>query len=540
MDEQRTTLCVIDDIKSLVNGIVNNIEWDQLRIRICGVAYNGQDGLEMIRQQKPDIIITDIRMPKLNGIDMIRQVIEWLPNSKIILITGYTDFEYAQQAVKLGAYDILTKPFSTDEITEVVLRAQEAMIHLHNEADRRMEMEQKLQESMPVLKQEYFNLLIRHSANDELARKRWDYLEIAMEPEEFSLFVLEIDQFSLHVEKQDVHELELIRFTMQNIIEETVNRHTKGIVFRENVNSYVVICNTTTSTNLGQLTEECRANIERYTKFTISIGVGNTVRYIHQLPEAFDQARVALSYHFYTEGNGVVTFSETTSEERIIPRFTSEHEQNLQLALKRGNREEAIYQLDVIFQGLIDEDMLPEPEYLVNLYHELSFFIFRTFMELIPYTDLASLQMEMQQYKPTTLRGYQESLHQLCTKGCDLISLLRRSDASALIESSIDYIKRNLHLDLSVNHCAAHVHLSGSYYSNLFKKTTGLSVNHFITNERVQKAQDMLTQGHQVQEIATALGYGERRSFSDVFKKYTGVTPSEFKESMEKREGGSR
>src|SRR5690606_27875344 len=101
--------------------IVNNIEWDDLGIQICGVAYNGQDGLEVIRQQGPDIIITDIRMPRLNGIDMIRQVVKWLPNSKIILITGYTDFEYAQQAVKLGAYDILTKPFSSEEITKVVL-----------------------------------------------------------------------------------------------------------------------------------------------------------------------------------------------------------------------------------------------------------------------------------------------------------------------------------------------------------------------------------------------------------------------------------
>ncbi len=536
MNEQRTTLCVIDDIKSLVNGIVNNIDWAHLGIRICGVAYNGQDGLEMIRQQKPDIIVTDIRMPKLNGIDMIRQVVQWLPSSKIILITGYTDFEYAQQAVKLGAYDILTKPFSTEEIMEVVQRAQEAIISMHNEADRRIEMEQKLHESMPILKQEYCNLLIRHSANEELARKRWDYLEIEMDPENFSLFVLEIDQFAMNIEKLDVHELELIRFTMQNIVEETISRYTKGIVFRENVNSYVVICNMTTTMDIGKMTEECRANIERYTKFTISIGVGNAVKFIHQLPEAFDQARIALSYHFYTEGNGVVTFSETTSKERIEPRFTPEHEQNLQLALKRGNEEEAISQLDVIFEGLINEDNLPEPEYLVNLYHELSYFMLRTLMELIPYTELASLQAEVQEFKPTTLRGYQESLHLLCTKGCKLISLLRRSEASALMESSIAYIKRHLHLDLSVSHCAAQVHLSGSYYSNLFKKTTGMSVNHFITNERIQKAQDMLIQGHQVQEIALALGYGERRSFSDVFKKYTGVTPSEF---MKQNEGGN-
>jgi two-component system response regulator YesN len=195
----------------------------------------------------------------------------------------------------------------------------------------------------------------------------------------------------------------------------------------------------------------------------------------------------------------------------------------------------------VIFQALLVEDRLPEPEHLVNLYHELSFFMLRTLMELIPYPQLASLQTEMHEYKPTTIKGYQESLQQLCSKGCKLISLLRRSEASELIEKSMVYIKRNLHLDLSVNHCAAQVHLSGSYYSNLFKKTTGFSVNQYITNERVLKAQDMLIQGHQVQEIATALGYGERRSFSDVFKKHTGLTPSEFKESMDNKqlEGGS-
>lgn len=105
------------------------------------------------------------------------------------------------------------------------------------------------------------------------------------------------------------------------------------------------------------------------------------------------------------------------------------------------------------------------------------------------------------------------------------------SEGQKVIYESLDYIKSRLSEDLTVGECAAHVHLSASYFSSLFKKVTGMTVTQFITAERIQKAKALLVEGMPVQEVASAVGYEERRYFSDMFKKITGQTPSEFRAS---------
>jgi two-component system response regulator YesN len=484
----------------------------------------------MILEQKPDIILTDIRMPKMNGLEMVRSVLHHLPESKIILMTGYTDFEYAQQAVKLGAFDFLAKPFSMEEIREVVLRAKGAVLASRQEQSRHALMEKKLKESMPMLRQEYFSLLIQHSTNDERERQRWDFLGIELAPDRLAVLVLEIDDFTHKMEKLAVHEIELIRFSMQNIVEETVNGWSKGVVFRESIQRYVILCNLEDRAQVDAMAEKCREHIEKYTKFTISIGVGGIAKELRQLPACYDQALAALSYHFYTGGNGVFNYQQIESGDPHVPRYPLELEHDLLFALKCGNEPQVMSHLDAIVKTWSAYESLPSPDYFIGAYRELTLFISRALSELIPHEELASLQEELHQRKPLTLTELHERLRALCKRGCEILEQRKRTEASATIDTAIAYIREHLHYDLSVNHCAAQVHLSGSYFANLFKKTTGLAVSQFITQERVERAKEMLIQGYQVQEIASAVGYEERRSFSDVFKRLTGMTPSEFKE----------
>ncbi|MDF2837769.1 MAG: response regulator [Paenibacillus sp.] len=155
------SLCIIDDIKSVVDGLTA-MNWEEQGIRVAGVSSNGEEGLQLISKLRPDLIITDIRMPIMDGLSMLRMVLEENRNCKFILISGYADFDYAQQAVQLGAFDFVVKPFSEEDIMSAVLRAKAEIMEEKLQLLSVREMENKLRESMPALRQEYFTLLVNH------------------------------------------------------------------------------------------------------------------------------------------------------------------------------------------------------------------------------------------------------------------------------------------------------------------------------------------------------------------------------------------
>ncbi|NHN31660.1 response regulator [Paenibacillus agricola] len=533
-NHEQITLCLIDDIKSVVDGLTA-IEWaDEHGITLVGSSANGEDGLELVKRVKPDLIITDIRMPKMDGLTMLRAILELNHSCKVILISGYTDFEYAKQAVQLGAFDFVVKPFTEEDITEVVLKAKLQIIQERSKLLKVQDMQIKLRESMPVLRQEYFALLVNHRTSWENAAKRWEFLKVDLDQQGFVVLLLEIDGFQESVADLSIHDVELIRFSLQNITEETIREHTRCMVFRAKANRFVAILNDSL-TNANAIAESCCRNIEQFTKFTVSIGVGGRVEQVSELPDSYRQANQALTYHLFTEGNGAIGYEEIPKTDRQAP-LALDRKDELLLALRSGNSDRATSILADISDTLHQMTPRPNPDYLLSLYQELAASTIRTFYELVPYSDI---QPYVQSFKTlggtsgVTLSGLEQQLLTLCQEGTELVRKNTLSEGQTIIYKSLDYLKSHLDREVTVAECAAHVHLSSSYYSSLFKKVTGMTLTQYVTAERIHKAKAMLVGGVPVQEVASAVGYEERRYFSDVFKKMTGMTPSEFRASYD-------
>jgi two-component system, response regulator YesN len=530
--EDEIGLCVIDDIKSVVEGLTA-VDWEAHGITVRGVSRNGEDGLELIKQVKPDLIITDIRMPRMDGLTMLRAILELDHTSKVILISGYTDFEYAKQAVQLGAFDFVVKPFAEEDILETVLRAK---AQIQEERARQLnmrDMEQKLRESMPVLKQEYLALLVNHRTPWERAAKRWDFLKIGLEERGLTVMLLEIDGFQERVAEMSVHEVELVRFSLQNITEETLGEHVRCVVFRARHNRFVAVLNDPPGGTVTELAESCCKNIERFTKFTVSVGVGCRVADVSELPDSYRQADRALAYHLFTGGNGAIGYGNLPKTDRQAP-LALERREELLLVLRSGNGERAAGILEDIAQSLHEMLPRPNPDYLLSLYDELAASAVRTFYELAPIQEIQPLVERYKARRNTSglsLSGLEQQLSALCREGAEVVRRNTVSEGQAVIFRSLDYILAHLDRDVTVAECAAHVHLSASYYSSLFKKVTGQTVTQYVTTERINKAKALLVAGMPVQEVSAAVGYEERRYFSDMFKKITGMTPSEFRAS---------
>ncbi|MFM9282007.1 response regulator [Paenibacillus jiagnxiensis] len=532
-NHEAVSVCIIDDIKSVVDGLTA-MNWEEQGIRVAGVSNNGEEGLKLIHGLRPDLVITDIRMPRMDGLSLLRAVLEENRSCKVILISGYADFEYAQQAVQLGAFDFVVKPFSEEDIMSTVLRAKAEIMEERSKRLSLREMENKLRESMPVLRQEYFALLVSHRTSWEEASRRWDFLNIELEPQGFVVMLIEIDRFQEQVAELSIREMELIRFSLLNIMQETLTDYARSVVFRARHDRYLAVLNDTGVTSPFspiEIAEQCCRNIKRYTKFTVSVGVGDRVEEISELPDSYRQAQRALSHHLFTEGNAAIKYNDihqSGSQEPLVLEYKDE----LLLALRSGNAGRTGAILSAISETLQSLISRQNPDYLLSLYDELAASAIRTFYEMVPYPDIQPLIQRFRAVQGTarlSLASLQRQLLALCTEGAGLVRRNSLSEGQRVIYEAMDYIKGRLSEDITVGECAAHVHLSASYFSSLFKKVTGMTVTQYTTSERIQKAKLLLVEGAQVQEVASAVGYEERRYFSEMFKKITGQTPSEFR-----------
>ncbi|WNR45541.1 response regulator [Paenibacillus roseipurpureus] len=527
-------LVVIDDIRSVLDVVAKKIDWRAHGIEVVGTALDGEEGLQLIEAFRPELVLTDIRMPKQDGLELTRQVLAHSPGSKVIIMSAYTDFSYAQQAIRLGAFDFIKKPFAIEEVLAGVLKAKQAWLDQNQALLQQKEMEVKLKESLPILQQEYMALLIHYRTDESNAMQRWKFLEIDLEPKRLTVLVVEIDHFVDKYQAMPAQEIELVRFALQNIMEETILFYTRGFIFRESLNRFVCILQDEEGLNVTGLAEACCVNIETYTRFTISVGISCTAASVMDLPEAYQQAMRALTFHFYTGGNGAFHYSTLAESAKGGNRYASGKDEDFVFAFRSGNKQKTLELLEEMLQALLAHDPLPEPEYAASVCKELCSKLIRILLEKLNYERIGGLDAQVKALSKedrNSLSEYRQLLKDIIEQGCRMIMEERTDESKAIIYRSMLYIKEHLSEELSLEHCAKQVNLSWGYFSNLFKKVAGVTFQQFVLTERMERAKVMMLENYQIQEIAAELGYEHRRYFSEVFKKYTGMTPSEFKDS---------
>ncbi|RXZ83687.1 response regulator [Paenibacillaceae bacterium] len=531
LQKTAVSMCVIDDIESVVEGICTQIDWDSHGIVICGTALNGETGLALIHEHRPDIILTDIRMPKLDGMEVARITREYLPESKVLLLTGYTDFHYAQQAIGMGVFDFITKPFSLEQIEEAVLKARGAITDSRQRMLQLHDLEQQARESRRMKRQHVLDLLVRYATDEQSADEYWESLQIDMNKERLVVALLQIDHYGAQAQLP-VKEAELTHLILHNIIEETISCYTKGAVFKDGAGRFVALFNVPPDMTPDEIASYYCENMSKYAKFTVSVGVGREVQHIHELAESYEQAAIALAFRFYTGGNTVYNY-EQISRASPLTGLGSALEQELLQFAGCGNRQQAQRLLDEILEGLLSAHPRPEPGQFKIVCYQLTFLMLRTFHAKLDEDEFQSIPARLREHSAMDTNSSQElqrHLGELCELGCELINNKHRSDANKAIDEAVNYIGQHLHLELTVRHCAKQVHLSPSYFAAMFKRKMGCTFNSYLNQIRMERAKAMLLEDKQIQEVADALGYEERRYFTSVFKKNTGLTPTEFKQ----------
>ncbi|MGN7760937.1 response regulator [Paenibacillus sp. 22594] len=527
------TMCVMDDIQMVVSGVAYQIPWAEHGIEVIGTAGDGEKGLQMIRELRPDIVLTDICMPKLGGCDMIREIVrEELP-TRVIFMSGFNNFDYAQEAVRLGAADYLLKPFTRKQVLQSVIKVSKSIELEREKEDKLLRLEQEVLRSKHHLRDEYLRSLLHQSVGMN-PLEQWSEFGIGDLLPSYQVLILEAEY---HSGREPLgSEAYSNRFIWEEAdrtqIEALLGAAVPSILLQQNGHRLVALIRSTAVDEGERLWEQCENSLKGLCLYPVSVGISLVKQEPSAMQRAYQEAEKALEYGFYSTGASVHSYARLDLE-CPVPRYSPEKERDLLYALRSGSKEQMRQRLDEIFLMWILQAGVPDPAAIIQLFQTLISTIYRTMLELVKDEQHVELEAKMSQIQSRQRQNYAEwmqALADFCEFSCDLIQSRQLKNYSQLITQVKLYIEQNLNMNLTVNSCAKAVHISPSYLANLFKKETSMTLASYIANVRIEKAKEWLMEGIQVQLISAKLGYEDRPYFSEMFKKHCGVTPSTFRQ----------
>lgn len=528
-------MVLVDDKEDIVRSIKKLGNWGDLNIEITGTAANGAEAMEIIKSTRPKILITDIRMPVMDGLELTRRALEFNPAIKIILLSGYDEFSYAQQAVKLGAKEYLLKPAAIEAIVEAVLKVKEEIAAEEVKYFENMKLRQRLKESLPLLKSEYFTHLVTYpEKNTQNMRDKLHYLGVDLDTENFRVMVVSLDDYETVSASNSIEDYNLIMFAVITILEESIDEFMKNVVFKSGRSEITVIMNEDDHVSDGSifnLAELCRERMNEYLELSVSIGIGRCYAHPQDISTSYREAVKSVENRFITGKNSIINICniDVGSHEKF--KYPKDTANELLKYIGIG----AVERVQEIFEQFISEVYNNNPGLprLIKTY--LGQFISTITNELAgDGIDISGIVGDEQEFISKlgmldTQNEVKQRLNKLIIDLAAYIFKLKKVNENKNIDLINDYIDSNYTADISLSDISKHIYISPSYISTLIKAHSGESFVEKITRLRLEQAKLLLlASSDRVYEVAEKVGYSDRRYFSDIFKKYTGLTPKEY------------
>ncbi|MEK3912359.1 response regulator [Paenibacillus sp. FSL H7-0331] len=520
-------VAIIDDEVIIIRGLSKNIDWQGNGFELVGSASDGEEGLKLIAEQRPQLIITDIRMPFVDGFELTEQVVRNYPDTKIIMLTSYDDFEFAKRALQLKVFDYLLKPVDSDKLLETAKRAMK-------EREYECTMKQKVVEGMPLLKQRFLEKLIDGKLTPKEIGSGSDFLDLQLAASHYAVILLKADDYS-YPEYQNRFGKEVLKYCVLNVSEETLANLGRGLVFNSFEDEVVlIVCaeggQEEAEQHAYEIAETIRGNVEKFLKTTVTAGIGSAYGQAAEIAFSYQGARSALEFRHIVGTNRVLTVADTGDAPHKKSVELNVLEKELAVKVKLGLEGEALALLSSMEQAIIKSHTvslsrmrLIGVEITVLLYKELE----EQAKQLDDFYAVYTKQQQMQ-----TVYEIFASIRQLVIELVTIVNDQRDHQMKKVIHRAVAYME--LHYDqegLSLQDVSSVVHISPTYLSIIFKKEKNINFSDFLYQLRMNKAMELLRMSDlKSYEVAEKVGYRNPQYFSVCFKKYTGISPSEFKQ----------
>jgi two-component system response regulator YesN len=536
------TFILVDDEKEIRESIRDTIPWNDLGFSFAGACANGYEALELAERIQPDAVLTDINMPFLDGLSFTDRLLTVSPDTKVLIISGYDDFEYARKAVQLKVYDYIVKPVTPGELKAILEKLRAALDKDREERLNMKQIKEQLAQSMPLLRERFLSRLIEGKPDGEVIRERIRYFNLPL-PVEGAVYLCLVFDF---VRRRGGEKFDIDLLAQRNILEKFLNTGTgmktveqaAGILFRDRDDRLVILLSGKDKTHLyreGLRIAEglCRDLLNMGFKETV-IGIGEIAGKMEDIPRSFDTAADALTTAVLRGKSGITAYRELTGKAGVSLSETPQWDRRILSALKAGDREGA--------SGHIREmvSSFRNTPFTIEGYHRNLTLVLTALIQCCvdleipetavfppsadPFAEIISLEnLEAVEFR---LTGFIEHIIQYIETRQDNFAQIKVREALDYLESH--YADPNL----SLGTLCKKLDISMSYFSAVFKKYHDKTFVEELTAIRLNKAMELLRTTDMLSyEIADKIGYRDAHYFSLSFRKYAGVTTTEYRNS---------
>lgn len=538
-------LIIVDDNKYELNGIKNSIDWKSLGIEVVGAFPNGAEVLRHVEALNPDIIITDIKMPKMNGIEMAEYIRQHYPAIKIIFISCHSDFEYAKSALNLGVYGYVLKPIISDELVNEVKKVLDEFSIKELREREKSGMLAQLEEMRPLVQEQFFReLLLGNYTDKEDICKRIDFLKIPIHKDSrVGVVTVKLGEAKDRAQNKNIADAYLTAYSIKNIISSAAGdvERIYPVQISEEEFSAILINGDALKFNSRELEQEgfintaVNINNEITRRLTINaiMGVSKCPGELSDIPMLYRQSAQAVNTRFYTGSNPVILFEEIEDSIDIPFEDILDLEPvygDIKAIITYGTRQE--------IRGFIAKYLDPERSKLNKSYIKSFTFLAVNIAGIIlmesnlSFKDIFDDDMlvwkTLNQFD--TITDVKEWIYTVFTTIKEYLAERNTTKDIKIVEMIKDIIKNRYHEHLSIDDISKLIYMSGRHANSLFKKETGKTIFDYLIEYRIENAKRLLKEpDSKVASVAEEVGYTNTSYFCLAFKKNVGITPAEYK-----------
>lgn len=507
-------------------GIRDNVDWQGAGFEFCGEAPDGEIALPLIEAAQPDLLVTDIKMPFMDGLQLCKIVREQLPWIKIIILSGHDEFHFAQSAIKLGVTEYLLKPVSVKDLHQVLQRTAQALDKEKLERENLKRLREQLNDNLALLREKFLLRLVLGGIPSAEAIEQGRQLGLNMIANYHLVVLIKIETPGSYL-PMDYHSYQQV----ERLISSFVDVYPDLLLAPIDLEEMILLIKGDHPEQIERdglnLAKWIKQEVEEKTPCTLIIGIGSP------------QQRLADIHHSFAQALNTVRAAagEPPHEEAIELNESLNRVKLNQAALEHYLKSGVLQEFDPFFNANLSP-IVDVAQRSRLLKHYIFLEIILTSAQFV--SDLQGtvnrVLPEMQQIEKlianaTTAAQIKAEIRKILAAALAFRDSLVENHQAVLIDQAKVYIEAHFSdPDLSLNQVAAHVNLSPSHFSAIFSQALGETYRDYLTRLRVEQAKEYLrTTNFLCSEIAYRCGYNDPHYFSYIFKKHTGVSPQRFR-----------
>lgn len=517
---------IVDDEPFILEGLKRIIAWEEHGLEIAGMFYAGEEALSFHRQHHVHIVVTDIRMPGMNGLDFIRMMKADNPDIKCIILSGYDDFDYVKQALQLGIENYLLKPVSKVEFSQTVLSAVKKI-------ESKLYRDRTEREGINTIREIILYRWVTDTIGAGELERRADMLNIDMS---CPCYAVAAAQLLPEGAVPKIKDRNLLIFAINNMCNEILAQAEVGESFCDMDGDVIFLFSLDNPEDYPErvqgLTQQCVSAIHTYMHVHVFIMLGRPVDNFRKVHESYASAKELEEYGLFMPVNSVMTHEEAR-------RINEAAEKDMEIDFARFNqlllnkdRQGLHDYIDRIYGTLRERDGVT-PGLVQNLTFELLIQLSQAVKNIhkrkdIPFADYHNLFSGI--FELRRMEELTDWLKMLIGRTIDYLNT-EDDNANPLIQELLHYLQENYMENLSLQGLADKFHVNAAYLGQLFKNETGEMFSNYLNQIRVGQAKRYLLESNlKLSEIYEKVGYVNQVYFSRIFKKVAGVSPSDFRE----------